>query len=115
MNAPRMGKKDQTYDDLGVLLNRFPVFQKRLPLKRGIHKDLDGILPPERLSAALRRHVRSAGYLRKLGLDGSIRRDLNGVPVEPVSKKDREGAKTLLKIRGERKQKPAEAHAGVEQ
>lgn len=67
------------------------------PFRVGIGEDIRMLLRPEielkELRKALRRYAYSAQYLQALSQDGSMRHEINGEPVEPVSEEDRAHAR----------------------
>jgi len=64
-------------------------------------QDLKLLLRPEAkpkdLRNALRRYAYSAQYLQALSQDGSMRHEINGEAVEPVSEEDRVQGKPPVK------------------
>lgn len=63
------------------------------PFRVGIGEDIRMLLRPEielkDLRKALRRYAYSAQYLQALSQDGSMRHEINGEAVQPVSEEDR--------------------------
>ncbi len=76
-----------------------------VPLKTTIDADMAAELPGHDagFAAVLAIHTNSARYLRAVAAKGSQRHNLNGEPIEPVSKACREQAAVALAMREKRK------------
>ena len=85
---------------LALLCERWPkcffMFQGRLPLKIGTHKDIpDGLIEPKILRLAFRRYVNNPGYLKATRF-GAARIDLNGEPAGTVDEVVEKSAQARL-------------------
>ena len=96
---------------LALLCERWPkcffMFQGRLPLKIGIHKDIPaGLIEPKILRLAFRLYVNNPGYLNAMRL-GAARVDLNGEVAGTVDENGAKSAQSRLngiwKVRKERR------------
>ncbi|MBZ6078955.1 ProQ/FinO family protein [Microvirga puerhi] len=90
-----------------------------LPLKMGIDKDLEGLLPNDEatrrmLRKALRGYTRSFRYLDALAADSAVRYNIDKVQTGPVSELDRHSASLELHRRAildrERARRAARRH-----
>ena len=103
MSGPRYERKaiDAT---IGMMAEKFPVIAadkwlSHRPLQLGAHALIEAALPDvdrRLLSIAIRHYCGRVQYLQAMIADDSMRRDMAGNPIEPVSGGHRECAKAGL-------------------
>ena len=75
-----------------LFCEKFPVFAKNLPLKKGIHLEFREQFPEishEKIKHVLKKHAKKIDYLKNVAI-GTYRYDLNGLECEKISDTDKE-------------------------